>query len=195
MLLSLRFSVVFHIYDTAFLRTSQHKKALFYKKMEAIIMYAKLKRLVEANHISFYRLSKATGISQGNFGDWKNGRSKPSASALKKLSDYFGLPVSYFYDEAEPNTDKNTDTNTETHTHLSTSSYIKFKNFRSSEYTAEDEQKDDEYIEDFFTKFDDLNDLGRERLMEQLNFLLTQEKYKKHFQYIQSSSGGIALGA
>lgn len=53
-------------------------------------------QLLQKNNISAYRAAKDTGIPQSTFSDWKRGRSKPKIDKLKKLADYFGVPVTYF---------------------------------------------------------------------------------------------------
>lgn len=59
-------------------------------------MYNKFMQLLQKNNISAYRAAKDTGIPQSTFSDWKRGRSKPKIDKLKKLADYFGVPVTYF---------------------------------------------------------------------------------------------------
>lgn len=39
------------------------------------------------------KVAQATGISKGNFTDWKKGRAQPGLVALTKLSEYFGMPI------------------------------------------------------------------------------------------------------
>lgn len=40
-------------------------------------------------------VSKQTGISAGNFTDWKKGRAKPGAKAIERLAQFFGVSVDY----------------------------------------------------------------------------------------------------
>lgn len=40
-------------------------------------------------------VSKQTGISAGNFTDWKKGRSKPGAKTINRLAEFFGVSVDY----------------------------------------------------------------------------------------------------
>ena len=40
-------------------------------------------------------ISSATGISEGNLGDWVKGKSKPGADALVLLADYLDCSVDY----------------------------------------------------------------------------------------------------
>ena len=51
-------------------------------------------RMKELN-ITAKKLSEATGISTGNIGDWKYGRSKPGADSLAALADYLDCSVDY----------------------------------------------------------------------------------------------------
>lgn len=51
--------------------------------------------IMKERGLTAYRVSKDTGISTGNFSDWKKGKAKPSARALEKLADYFDVPVDY----------------------------------------------------------------------------------------------------
>ena len=51
--------------------------------------------IMDERGLSAYKVAKDTGISQGNFGDWKNGRAKPGLKALNKLAAYFDVPVDY----------------------------------------------------------------------------------------------------
>ena len=41
------------------------------------------------------QVSKATGISTGNIGDWKRGKSAPSAPALILLADCLDCSIDY----------------------------------------------------------------------------------------------------
>ena len=66
-------------------------------------MYEKFKKLCENKGVSPYRISQETGITQSTFSDWKNGRSVPKQDKLKKIADYFGVDVAYFYDNDDNN--------------------------------------------------------------------------------------------
>ena len=50
---------------------------------------------------NYVSLSKATGISTGNIGDWKKGRSVPSASALILLADCLDCSIDYLVGRTE----------------------------------------------------------------------------------------------
>lgn len=59
-------------------------------------MYKKFKELLSKTDKTAYQVSKETGISQTAFSNWKCGRSEPGLESLKKLADYFGVPIEYF---------------------------------------------------------------------------------------------------
>lgn len=61
-------------------------------------MYEIFRELCDEKGVTPYRVGKDTGISRSIFSDWKNGRSVPKADKLKKIADYFGVPVTVFID-------------------------------------------------------------------------------------------------
>lgn len=61
--------------------------------------YIKLEKLLSDSKLSAYRLSKATGIAASTFSDWKTGKSYPKTDKLIILSNYFMVPLEYFFDE------------------------------------------------------------------------------------------------
>ena len=62
-------------------------------------MYKNFSTLLEKTNKTAYRVSKDTGIAQSVLSDWKRGISNPTVDKLKKLSDYFGVPLEYFLEE------------------------------------------------------------------------------------------------
>ena len=60
--------------------------------------YKKFEALLKSNNTTVYKVSKATGIAQSTFSDWKSGRSTPKADKLKKIADHFGISVGYMLD-------------------------------------------------------------------------------------------------
>lgn len=62
-------------------------------------MYEKYKTLLDKTDKTTYQVSKETGISQTAFSNWKAGRTEPGVESLKKLSQYFGVPMEYFLEE------------------------------------------------------------------------------------------------
>ena len=55
-------------------------------------IYCKLRDEME---LSNYAVSKATGIPQSTFSDWKSGRSVPKQEKLQKIADFFGVSLQY----------------------------------------------------------------------------------------------------
>ena len=47
-------------------------------------------------------ISKATGIPQSTFSDWKKGRSKPKSEKLQKIADFFEVSIDYLQTGKEP---------------------------------------------------------------------------------------------
>lgn len=62
-------------------------------------MYEKYLLLINKRGVTNYKVAKDTGITASTFSDWKSGRSKPKIEKLKILADYFGVSVSYFFDD------------------------------------------------------------------------------------------------
>ena len=69
-------------------------------------MYEKFKQLLEKRGITAYRVAKDTGIPQTTFCDWKAGKSSPKADKLIKIAEYLGVPVGYFFEYEDENTNK-----------------------------------------------------------------------------------------
>jgi transcriptional regulator with XRE-family HTH domain len=51
--------------------------------------------LMERKNITQAQLADAIGISRGNLGDWKSGRSSPTIDKLLLLADFFGVSTDY----------------------------------------------------------------------------------------------------
>lgn len=60
--------------------------------------YKKFEALLKNHNTTVYKVSRATGIAQSTFSDWKSGRSTPKLDKLKKISDFFEIDISYFMD-------------------------------------------------------------------------------------------------
>lgn len=60
--------------------------------------YKKFEALLKSYNTTVYKVSKATGIAQSTFSDWKSGRSTPKADKLKKIAEHFGISVGYMLD-------------------------------------------------------------------------------------------------
>lgn len=66
-------------------------------------MYQKLMKLMEKRGETAYQVSKATGISQGAFSNWKAGLACPGTKSLTSLAKHFGVTVDYFINGEEEN--------------------------------------------------------------------------------------------
>ena len=61
-------------------------------------MYKYFEILLKERNTNATQVSKETGVPRATFTDWKKGRSEPKADKLKKIADYFGVPMDYFFD-------------------------------------------------------------------------------------------------
>lgn len=64
-------------------------------------MYERFVELLQKHNTTPYKVSQATGISNGSLSDWKSGRSKPKYESLVKIADYFGVSVDYLLGETD----------------------------------------------------------------------------------------------
>lgn len=62
--------------------------------------YEKMEMLLAEKGVSAYRVAKDTGISTTLFYEWKSGKSTPKLDKLQTIAEYFGIPVSFFYDDS-----------------------------------------------------------------------------------------------
>lgn len=63
--------------------------------------YDRIFDIMKEKELTAYRVSKDTGISQASLADWRKGRSKPKIDKLQKLSEYFGVSISYLTGESD----------------------------------------------------------------------------------------------
>lgn len=77
-------------------------------------MYEKFKKLLDSRGITLYRVSKETGLSTATLSDWKNGKSVPKRDKIEKICEYFNVSPSYFYEDADSDTNDKYYLNTET---------------------------------------------------------------------------------
>lgn len=56
-------------------------------------MYSDFERLLHERGLRASDVSKATGVSYSTFTDWKAGRYTPKYEKMKKIADFFGVPV------------------------------------------------------------------------------------------------------
>lgn len=59
-------------------------------------MYERFEKLVKENGTTAYQVSKMTGVDKSTLSHWKAGDYTPKVDKLKKIADYFGVPVTYF---------------------------------------------------------------------------------------------------
>ena len=59
-------------------------------------MYARYVELRDKMGIRDADVSKATGIPQSVFTDWKNSKSSPKIDKLMKIADFFGISLDDF---------------------------------------------------------------------------------------------------
>lgn len=62
-------------------------------------MYRKFEELLKTNNITAYQVAKATDISTATLTEWKKGTYTPKIDKLKKIADYFGIPVTEFLED------------------------------------------------------------------------------------------------
>ena len=58
-------------------------------------MYEVFEILLQKFNVTTYQVSKATGISQSTFSNWKSRRNLIRSDNAKKIADYFGVSVEY----------------------------------------------------------------------------------------------------
>ena len=58
--------------------------------------YAKVIAKCREKGVSRSRMADDIGISRSTPKDWQDGKATPRFDTIKKLSDYFGVPVTYF---------------------------------------------------------------------------------------------------
>lgn len=63
--------------------------------------YKQLAKLMDETGISAYKICQDTGLSSSMFTFWKQGKSTPKQNKIKIVADYFGVPISYFYDDID----------------------------------------------------------------------------------------------
>lgn len=61
-------------------------------------MYEKFAKLLDEHNVTAYQVSKATGIASSTFYEWRDGRYEPKVEKVKKIADYFNVPLTYFYE-------------------------------------------------------------------------------------------------
>lgn len=58
-------------------------------------IYGRIEMLIEQHRLTRKDFAEKIGISTGNLGDWKRGKSLPSASALIKIAEHFDISLDW----------------------------------------------------------------------------------------------------
>lgn len=74
--------------------TSEELRALFSNRLSA---------LLNEHNINQAELAKILSVSESTVGKWMLMKSLPRMGIIQKLSDYFGVPKSYFLEESAEN--------------------------------------------------------------------------------------------
>ena len=69
--------------------------------MKNIEVIERIEELMKQRGIKAIQLCFATGISTGNFSDWRRGRSVPSLQALIAIADYFDVSLDFLCGRTE----------------------------------------------------------------------------------------------
>lgn len=71
-------------------------------------MYEIFSELLQSRGKKTADVSRATGINQTVFSEWKKGKSTPKADKLQKIAEYFGVSLSYLmgWEEWDKESDK-----------------------------------------------------------------------------------------
>ena len=64
-------------------------------------MYQRYLELLEKAGETTAQVSRATGIAENVFSNWKQRNGKLSSENLLKLAKHFGVPMEYFLDQEE----------------------------------------------------------------------------------------------
>ena len=62
-------------------------------------LYKKFEALLKERNVTAYRVSKDTGINKSTLSSWKSGKYTPKIDKLKKIANYFGVPITYFIEQ------------------------------------------------------------------------------------------------
>ena len=74
------------------------------------MMYEKFEKLLNERGVKAIEVSRQTGVTTQALSAWKKGEYTPKTDKIQKIADYFGVPIGYFYDDADPEYYINEDT-------------------------------------------------------------------------------------
>lgn len=81
-----------YIYITPTYRTCQGGILKFCQKAK---MYSDYARLRDEKGLTDYAVAKNTGVGRSTLSDWKTGKHIPGPDNLKKIADFFNVPVDF----------------------------------------------------------------------------------------------------
>ena len=58
-------------------------------------MYEYFQELLDKYGVTAYKVAKETGVTTTTLTNWKKGKYTPKPDKLQKITDYFGVPLSY----------------------------------------------------------------------------------------------------
>lgn len=64
-------------------------------------MFDKIEALLEKHNITLNKLSKEVGLPYMTLKNWKLRGSSPRLENVKKIADYFGVPLEYFFEKGQ----------------------------------------------------------------------------------------------
>lgn len=131
-------------------------------------MFNKIEELLKSHNMTLNKLSKAVGIPYMTLKSWKLRGSSPRLENVKKIADYFGVPVEYFFEDDSENLDQSINIKI-TDSTLNNSEVTGIKSITSS--------AKDEYIKKVSELMEEMTTEGKERMVDQAEFL--KSKYKK----------------
>ena len=65
----------------------------------------KILALIKERGINARQLNIACGLNHSSVYNWQNGRGKPKRETIKKIAEYFGKPLSFFYEDCDTPTE------------------------------------------------------------------------------------------
>lgn len=131
-------------------------------------MFNKIEELLKSHNMTLNKLSKAVGIPYMTLKSWKLRGSSPRLENVKKIADYFEVPVEYFFEDDSENLDQSINIKI-TDSTLNNSEVTGIKSITSS--------AKDEYIKKVSELMEEMTTEGKERMVDQAEFL--KSKYKK----------------
>ena len=66
---------------------------------EDLFSYKKYDCLRRKKGVTDYEVAKDTGVQTSTLSNWKAGRYAPKVDKIKKIADYFGVPIEYFLED------------------------------------------------------------------------------------------------